>query len=398
MSESGRSWVFTLNNWTDEEEKTICEMDYRYLCYGYEGLDTETPHLQGYIEFEDTQRLSALRKLVRARPNAIGPAKKSGPVYWATRKGSREEARNYTQKEGSWQEFGNWESGGQGARTDIYGLVKKINDGVDLIDLMEDCPELVSRNLRFVEKYKALAEKRSSASFRKVHVQCLIGDAGCGKTRKAHEENPGIFTVNADEAFPFDGYEGEETILLDDFYGNMKYHVLLRVLDGHQFRVNVKGSSRYAKWNKIVITSNKRPDEWYQQGMTEALSRRLSETIIFSNENSCNEVAGNIVEVETSRLPLITEEDMKLFQEMMDGKTDEIVEELTKIKEEICEQKYEMSFDCEDNIAEISDSDDDSGYETDAEYWRILVEGDEEGKEYQKWMDRCNRGLRTSRD
>ena len=120
-----------------------------------------------------------------------------------------------------------------------------------------------------------------------------------------------------------------------------------------------------------------------------------SETIIFSNENSCNEVAGNIVEVETSRLPLITDEDMKLFQEMMDGKTDEIVEELTKIKEEICEQKYEMSFDCEDNIAEISDSDDDSGYETDAEY---LNQINEDYKKYHEWMNKCNQGLRSSKD
>lgn len=272
---SSRSYVFTLNNPTIDESESLWDSGCRYLIYGIEMGANNTLHYQGYLEMSSPQRMSHMKNWL---PRA----------HFEIRQGTRVQAREYCMKGGEWLEFGSWIAGGQGARNDLEVLMQKIRHTEPMIDIMESDPQTVSRNLRFVEKYREVVEKEQTKKFREVEVNVYVGDAGSGKTRKAFEENPGIFTVNPDETFPFDGYDGERSILIDDFYGDLKYHHLLRILDGHQLRVNVKGGHRYARWKKVIITSNKTPEEWYKVGMTPALKRRINLVTTF-----CNEEAGN---------------------------------------------------------------------------------------------------------
>lgn len=262
-----RSYCFTLNNYTLEELGKLYNDSpkYRYIIIGAEkGEITETKHLQGYLELYKSQRISWFKEGSLSR------------AHFEKRQGPREIARDYCKKEGDYAEFGNWCAGGQGARTDLQKVMKAIKENTPIKQIMEDEPATVSRNLRFVEKYQQLVEKEQTKDFRKVDVEVLYGDAGVGKTRKAHEYDHDVFTVDSEASFPFDGYDGEKTILIDDFYGGIKYSQLLRILDGHQFRVNVKGGHRYARWTKIFITSNTEPDQWYKFGLTPALKRRIT--------------------------------------------------------------------------------------------------------------------------
>jgi len=122
--------------------------------------------------------------------------------------------------------------------------------------------------------------KNKADTFRVINTEVYWGEAGCGKTRKAVEENPDhyILTTDGEGKVWFDGYAGEKTLILDDFYGGIKYSYLLRLLDGYKCRLEVKGSFTYAMWDKIIITSNKPPNDWYHHGLTPALKRRLTKT------------------------------------------------------------------------------------------------------------------------
>lgn len=275
---TSRSWVFTINNYTLAElEKLEFGTPCRYMIFGLEEGAQKTPHIQGYIEFDAPKRLSGVAKLL---PRA----------HLEPRRGTRDEARQYCQKDDEWIEVGKWEAGGQGARTDLQGVMQMVKERKKILEIIEEAPITVANNLRFVDRYRELVEKEQTKDFRQVEVHAYVGDAGSGKTRKAHEDDPDIFTVNAGESFPFEGYDGEEAILIDDFYGDIKYHEILRILDGHQYRVNVKGGHRYARWNKVIITSNKVPEQWYQFGMTPALKRRISSVTMFCNEEPGNSV------------------------------------------------------------------------------------------------------------
>lgn len=271
-----RSYCFTLNNYTVNELEEIYKSlgIFRYFICGAEKGEKGTPHLQGYFELEKPQRISYFKKTGLRR------------AHLEKRAGTREQAKAYCEKDKDTFEYGIWEAGGQGARNDLKKVMEMIKNEKPMLEIFEEAPEIASRNLRFIDRYVSLLERETTKEFRKVDVEVLVGDAGTGKTKRAFEYDPNIFTVDADEAFPFDGYNGEKTILIDDFYGGIKHSKLLRVLDGHQYKVNVKGGCRWAKWTKVFITSNKGPTEWYQRGLSEALKRRLTTVTWFRNEEA----------------------------------------------------------------------------------------------------------------
>lgn len=279
---AARSWCFTLNNYTEEEVFAVADWadkaDTRYIIFGFEtGAKNGTEHIQGYIELKKPMRLSAMRTTYSQR------------AHWEARKGSREQARDYCKKEGVWEEYGCWEAGGQGARNDLKTVMDKMKAGASLEDVAYEEPAIVARNLRFFEKVEQWEEAKQTTAWRTVDVEVLYGDAGVGKTRKAVESSESYpFFVNCGEQFPFQGYNGQKTIVLDDFYGQIKYHEILRILDGHQYRVNVKGGHRYARWEKVWITSNKAPHEWYGIGLTPALKRRLNTVTMMRYEEPGN--------------------------------------------------------------------------------------------------------------
>lgn len=271
-----RAYVFTLNNYTEDDVanlKLVGSAPIRYICFGCEvAPSTGTPHLQGYMELSKPMRATAVRKLI-----------KCASIWLQGRFGSREEAREYTRKEGveNWFETGDWESGGQGTRNDLRSVMKMVKEGKTRMEISETEPEIASKCSRFLQEYREDCEKEATKEFRQVETIVLVGAAGCGKTRSVFEEDPDVFSVNCEDSFPFNGYNGEKSILFDDFYGGIKYSQLLRILDGYQQRVNVKNGCRYAQWTKVYITSNEKPDQWYLKGLTPALKRRLTSVTEF---------------------------------------------------------------------------------------------------------------------
>mgnify|MGYP000355268781 CR=1 FL=1 len=64
---SGRGWCFTINNYSDEEERRVHELRCEYLVVGRERGEQETPHLQGFVYFKNARTLRGVRRLVCAR-------------------------------------------------------------------------------------------------------------------------------------------------------------------------------------------------------------------------------------------------------------------------------------------------------------------------------------------
>ncbi|HIB69415.1 MAG TPA: hypothetical protein EYO33_31120 [Phycisphaerales bacterium] len=155
-------------------------------------------------------------------------------------------------------------------------------DGATWDDLAADHAGVVMKYTRGVTKLKSIYSKKNSADWRKVEVEVVVGDTGIGKTRgvlydEKDERRAGIYVLCCSDANSlwWDGYDGEQCLLIDEFTGWIKYSFLLRVLDGHQLRLPVKGGFTYAQWVRVVITSNQTPEEWYKKGVCAALRRRL---------------------------------------------------------------------------------------------------------------------------
>ena len=123
-----RCYCWTLNNPTKEETKKLIDLEnegHRYTIFGLEKGQEGTPHLQGYSEFTKPIRLKAFKEIMGNERFHIEP-----------RKGTRDQARNYCKKDGTFHEIGSWSESGQGRRTDLEIVCDKISKGASLKTLV----------------------------------------------------------------------------------------------------------------------------------------------------------------------------------------------------------------------------------------------------------------------
>jgi len=112
-------------------------------------------------------------------------------------------------------------------------------------------------------------------------VAVYWGATGTGKSRRAWEE-AGLHAYPKDPRSKFwDGYRGDENVVIDEFRGGIDIGHILRWLDRYPCIVEVKGSSTVLAAKRIWITSNIDPRQWYPEldaETTKALIRRLKIT------------------------------------------------------------------------------------------------------------------------
>lgn len=116
-------------------------------------------------------------------------------------------------------------------------------------------------------------------------VYVYWGRTGAGKSRQAWDEA----TLSAYPKDPntkfWDGYSGQEEVVIDEFRGAISISHILRWLDRYPTIVEVKGSSTVLKARRIWITSNLDPQLWYENLDNEtylALRRRFTQVIHFN--------------------------------------------------------------------------------------------------------------------
>lgn len=112
-------------------------------------------------------------------------------------------------------------------------------------------------------------------------VVCYWGTTGAGKSRRAWEE-AGLDAYPKDPRTKFwDGYRGQENVVVDEFRGGIDIAHLLRWLDRYPVIVELKGASTVLKAKKLWFTSNLHPESWYptlDNETRQALFRRMEIT------------------------------------------------------------------------------------------------------------------------
>jgi len=271
----GRRWTYT-----DYQEDGVLELNLRRHDQ-FRGLvrqrercpDTGREHTQGYVEFKAPIRLAALKKVCPQ-------------THWELAKGTREHNITYCTKEESRLpgtdptiDVG-LQSGGQGRRNDLLEIASNIVNGTYGRDeILDQHPDILLKYSRGVNELLRAAQQRSSKGARtNLQVEIIWGPAGTGKTRHCWGDGVFILERSNSDTIWWDGYDGEETLLIDDFYGWCKHSLLLRILDIYPCRLDIKGGTTYAKWTKVYITSNVHPAHWYKNFVWEdddALRRRV---------------------------------------------------------------------------------------------------------------------------
>lgn len=278
MSKS-KSWCFTINNHTDpsipKQWSEICE----YLVYQEEQGSNGTKHLQGYIVFGTRKTLAFMKKNVHAT------------AHWETAKGSAVQNKAYCTKDDT-RLAGPWEIGsmpkniGQGKRTDLKRLRETILTGASRRKLFKDH---TSESFKYVGGISMLISLTKPPPRESMTVELHIGPPDTGKTRYCMDNFPDHWAtpLRQGKTMWFDGYDLHDTVLIDDYNGEMPLVNLLRLLDRYVVQVPIKHGHAWWKPKLVIITSNYELDTWYdfsnRQASLAALQRRITKTVRYAS-------------------------------------------------------------------------------------------------------------------
>lgn len=254
-----RNWWFTNFNLELDYANILEKSAVRYIRYGREVCPTtERQHHQGFIAFHNTRAsCKATAKLIWGS-NIQG---KCGPCN-----GTVEQNFDYTGKDGNFTELG--EKPSQGARTDLNNLVESIRSGEKSSDdiCLED-PVMYHMYGRTLTKAEdILLRKRYRTEM--TEGTWYFGYTGVGKSHVAFEgydpETHYVKPIGEKDCGWWDGYTGQETVIINEYRGQLPYSELLDLMDKWPKFVSRRGREPVPFLAKrLIVTSSLAPAEVY---------------------------------------------------------------------------------------------------------------------------------------
>ena len=252
-----KNWVFTLNNYTEEDENRLKEIECKWIIYGHEEApETGTKHLQGAICFQGRRDFNALQKLFKWHIEVM--------------RGTPQDSKTYCTKEDPLHYF---ESGEMPKSTRISSEEKKI-DWEEIYQLaIEGKFEEIRRDV-FLRYYKNLKQlyfdNREDSDMNemdnqelKKHFLWIWGPTGTGKSHTARRiakelgcEKPYLKGLNK----WWNGYDYQKVTIIEEAdpkHCEFLAYYFKQWCDKWSFTAEVKGNEIPAcRPEYIIVTSN----------------------------------------------------------------------------------------------------------------------------------------------
>lgn len=257
-----RNYILTVNNPVSTEYKFPEWVSYA-LWQEEKAPTTGTLHHQMYVECNRAVNFSTIKDLF---PTA----------HIEPRRGTQEDAIGYCSKEET-RVSGPYSYGcpkRQGKRSDIIEVVTAIESGDTLKELVKQFPIQFATLNRGMMFYYGLQDppKRDN-----VEVEVYWGPPGVGKSRLVHDKYSEAYCYLDNYNGWFDGYSGQDVVILDEFQCHMPIGMFLKLIDRYPTRMPVKGGYVPIHATKFIFTSNLDPLYWYKSDP--AVQRRLTKVI-----------------------------------------------------------------------------------------------------------------------
>ena len=239
-----RAYCFTWNNYSSCPLLLDCM---QYLVYGFEVSKTGTKHLQGFVYFNNQRTFKSASILFKGAHLERARTVSNAIVY--------------CKKDGDFVEFGVApmcpSAKGANERDRWANTRDRAKEGdLDNID-----PDI------YVRYYTTLKRIRDDHKIQPTHLdvienEWIYGPTGVGKSKFVRDTYPGAYIKMQNKWW--DGYDGEDVVVIDDLHPNWTGAVNLKNwADHYAFRAEYKGGSMMIRPKKIIVTSNYAPDEVY---------------------------------------------------------------------------------------------------------------------------------------
>lgn len=288
MPPRSQDWLFTINNPTEDDQSTLLRLsrstEATFCTYQTEEGAAGTRHIQGYIEFATRKTLSAAKRLL------------GGRAHLEPRRGTPEQAKQYCEKEdtrvegphNTWGTLSNRRAGITRDKVRNTYKAEELTDIYERLSRGEDKTSILSRyGELFLRHHKALDNLLTHSALRrdwKTRVTVLYGPTGTGKSKWCAENSTNGYWKPRGQWW--DGYRDHESCIMDDFYGWIPFDQLLRLCDRYPLLVEVKGGVANFVAKHIMISSNKKPTNWYKSEIDiSPFIRRVEQWIYIPEQN-----------------------------------------------------------------------------------------------------------------
>lgn len=270
----GKNWCYTINNYLFEDEEKVQRIDCKYNIYGREVGLSGTPHLQGYVVFKTNKRFETAKKIF---PHG---------THLEKAKGSSPQNIEYCSKSADIWTYGEApmtqaQKGECNAKRYREAFIAAKEGRLD--DIPEDM------RTRHYSTYKAIMKDHYVAppDLERLPGVWIYGPAGAGKSRKARQDYPGSYLKNAKNKW-FDGYQNEESMIIDDFdkYMVSQAYDLKIWGDRYAFPAETKGGQIIIRPKIVIVTSQYHPDQiWDDEETRTAIKRRY--LLVYMENGKC---------------------------------------------------------------------------------------------------------------
>lgn len=264
-----KRWVYTLNNPTNPILYNDLTMD--YLIYGEEKGESGTYHHQGFVIFKNLKTLKNCKEI-------------HNKCHWEVAAGNNQQASDYCKKDGVFHEFGilpedPHKRGGKATQDKWRFIVDSAKAGN--LDAISD-----SHPKQFVGSYRTLKQIRVdyTPEFADLPDVCGVwyyGLSNAGKSTRARKDFPSYYSKAVNKWF--DGYQDQDAVIIDDLdktHSYMSYYLKIWS-DKFKFYADTKGGALYVRPKHLVITSQyKIEDIWDDIETITALQRRFKVVIV----------------------------------------------------------------------------------------------------------------------
>lgn len=168
-----------------------------------------------------------------------------------------------------------------------YIATKLVMEKQPVEDFMTENPEMMMDApaiKRAIECYQLLTAKPRDPNVCQPEIHIYWGPSGSGKSLYAFNNYPGAYwlsrTSDRGEGW-WDGYAGQKTVVIDEFYGWLTYDFVLRLADRYPLHLNTKGGRLVCQVETVVFTSNKPYKDWWNlaEDRWPALERRIKKDV-----------------------------------------------------------------------------------------------------------------------
>ena len=299
-----RKWALVINNPLEAAldhsaiTKILQKFAPAYYCMADETATTGTYHTHIFLYAPSPIRFTTIKNRFPTAhiEKAYGSAR-DNRVYIRKEEKWADTDKSETAVPGTFQEWGDLPAEQEEQAPQMFRLVQNIRAGMSTTEIIDDSPNLAFRVRDIDLLRQTLTAEKYSVENRSLEVSYIFGASGAGKTRGIYERHDPrsicrITNYRAARGISFDGYNGQDVLVFEEFNSQIPIEDMLNYLDVHPLHLPARYSDRVACYTKVYITSNLplekqyRAEQWERPETWRAFLRRIHSVVEYLPDGS----------------------------------------------------------------------------------------------------------------